>query len=658
MTDTRSLRTMAQSIRHRGPDDAGYLFGNPQTGQYVLYGDEDTPEEVFHHPFPYAPFEMLPPCEVPLQGCTLALANRRLSIVDIGPSGHQPMCNEDCSAWIVYNGEIYNAGNLREQLSARGHRFCSATDTEVVLHAYEEWGTDCLNRFNGMWAFAIWDVSLRQIFLSRDRTGIKPLYLWQDRDRFAFASEIKALLALDIPRQPNLSILCDFVSSNLTDHTEETFFQGISHLPQASALTINLVTGQTRRWRYWDLDPQQSLSFKTDRDYAESFLNLFEDAIRLHLISDVPVGTCLSGGLDSSAVACAINHMRGKHGLHVVGMESSQKVFSARWDDPRHDEGRHILSVVNRGGIEPHDVYPSPEDLRENWTTVFHQLEEPPPSASFFAQWTVFRLAKAQRVRVTLDGQGGDELLAGYLGFFPYHFVDLARNLRWGTFLAEISAYGSLYRVPLYQALRNVLSNLALPSLKASVKGQILRLKPWLSREFVRVPGRRMERVPPSCPRWPSALSRELYRSLTITPLPTLLRFDDRNSMAHSIESRVPFLDYRLIEFCFALPSDQKIRQGVTKYVLREAMQSSLPADILARHDKIGFTTPQDRWLQGPLAPWLREVFNSPEFQRRPYFNHARVLNMLDKHTAGTKHYTTELWQCLAIELWHRAMEV
>jgi asparagine synthase (glutamine-hydrolysing) len=302
-------------------------------------------------------------------------------------------------------------------------------------------------------------------------------------------------------------------------------------------------------------------------------------------------------------------------------------------------------------------TYPSPADLRENWQALFYHQEEPFVSTSIFAQWSVFKLAREAGVTVTLDGQGGDELLGGYMGFFPYYFADLAAGLRWPTLRREFRRHVALHGANARQEARNILTNLLPAGIKARLKNQASSGLSWLARDFAAAS------QAGAGSRWLEArvggsrLAQGLYRSLAFDPLPSLLRFDDRNAMAHSIESRVPFLDYRLVEFCFALPAEQKIKDGVTKVILRRAMAGILPEDVRLRQDKLGFSTPQDTWLREPLAPWLREVLTSLEFRGRPYFQGDEVLKLLDAHQRGAD-ATTILWRCLAVELWHRAMGV
>ncbi len=650
------LRAMADAIRHRGPDDVGYILGDAPAGDYAIFGGDDTPADVFGYPLPYAPAGRLTPGAAGERRFTLGLANRRLAIVDLTPTGHQPICNEDRTLWIVYNGELYNADDLRSELIGLGHRFVSHSDTEVILHAYEAWGEGCAARFNGMWAFAIWDIPQRRLFLSRDRAGIKPLYLWQEPGRFVFASEIKALLALGIPRRANLAAVYDFLAANLSDHTDATFFAGVRALPPAHNLTLDLTDGGMSLRRYWQLDPGRQLRLASDAAYADAFRQLFEDAVRRHLISDVPVGTCLSGGLDSSAVVCVISRLIRERGLRVVGMEAQQKTFSARYADPRHDEGRFIASVIGAADVDGRMTYPSPAELREQWRSLFYHQEEPFVSTSIFAQWCVFRLARETGVTVTLDGQGGDELLAGYMGFFPNYFADLAAAGRWPTLWREFRRHLALHHAAARQEARNIVTNLVPAGLKVRLKRQAAAGLDWLARDFIAIAQAGAE-ARWRAPATGSRLAQGLQRALTFDPLPSLLRFDDRNAMAHSIESRVPFLDYRLVELCFALPPQQKIRDGVTKFVLRQAMAGILPEDVRLRQDKLGFSTPQDVWLREALAPWAREIVTSPEFRGRPYFRADAVARLLDQHVQGAD-LSTMLWRCLAVELWHRAMGV
>ncbi len=650
LEDSQSLLKMADAIRHRGPDDVGYIFGNTHTGDFAFYGGADTPEAVWSARFPHTPAAPLQPTSIAASVYHLGMANRRLSIVDLSPAGHQPLCNEDRTLWVVFNGELYNLPELRAELTARGHTFISHSDTELLLHAYETWGAECVTHFNGMWAFALWDIRRRQLLLARDRVGIKPLYFWRDAHRLAFASEIKSLLALDIPRRAHPQAVYDFLVGNLSDHTPATFFAGIETLPPAHTMTVDLLTGQTKTQRYWAVDLTRRAAFRSDDETTAAFRDLFEDAVRVHLLSDVPVGTCLSGGLDSSAVVCMIDRLLRQRGVQVVGMESRQKTFSARYHDSPHDEGRYIEAVAQACAVDARMVYPAPGDLARDWERVFYHLEEPFGSTSIFAQWNVFQLARASGVTVTLDGQGADELLAGYRGFPSAYFADLVAGGHLGRFWAEWRAHTALHGASPRRELQNTLSGLLPAAWKTALKRQRRPHPAWLAPALYDA----TQAAPEAASSGGTRLARALHTALTFSPLPSLLRFDDRNSMAHSIESRVPYLDYRLIEFCFALPPEQKIRAGTTKYILRQALRDVIPDAVFARQDKVHFTTPQAEWLRGDLAAWVRDSVNTPELQHSPYLMPAAVRQMAEQHLNGVVDHTGLLWRCLAVISWQR----
>ncbi|MBI4712412.1 MAG: asparagine synthase (glutamine-hydrolyzing) [Planctomycetes bacterium] len=377
--DKDVVKRMNDALAHRGPDDEG-IYLNQQS-----------------------PF--------------VGLANRRLSIIDLSPAGHQPMSNENQTIWITYNGEIYNYIELRSELQKLGHRFRSDTDTEVIIHAYEEWGEDCLRHFNGMWAFAIWNSKRRRLFCARDHFGIKPFYYFWDGKTFVFASEIKSILTHPaVPRKPDETIIYDYLTTGLIDHSEETFFHQIKQLRPAHYLTINPDRClEVNKW--WDIAVNHRFNDNSlnGKDITDRFKNLLEDSVRLRLRSDVPVGTCLSGGLDSSSIVCLANNLIRDNKIikpELIGRH--QKTFSACYDDPRVDERRFIKEVLNQTGAESHLTFPNGQGL---WTDlerlIWHQ-DEPFGSTSIYAQWSVMKLTANNGVKVLLDGQGGDELMAGY----------------------------------------------------------------------------------------------------------------------------------------------------------------------------------------------------------------------------------------------------
>lgn len=644
------LQRMADALRHRGPDDEGYLFANLENGRYDLVGGEDTPPEVFSSCYSYSPqgkvVDLSAACRY-----DLGLACRRLAIIDLSPAGHQPMCNEDGTIWIVHNGEVYNFNELRKDLKRLGHRFVSNTDTEVILHAYEEWGPGCLGRFNGMWAFCIWDSKAKKLFCARDRFGIKPFYYYCDANRFMFASEIKALLAAGLPKQVNDKVVYEYLAKGLLDHTEETFFENVKRLRGGEYLEFDLVTWSLSTHRYWDAPVEIIIEERTDEDYALQLYELLEDAVRLRLISDVPLGTCLSGGLDSSVIVCLVDKLMRKEGIKLPG-SNVQKTFSARYEDKRHDEGRFINAVVRHTGVDARETWPTAAGLlRELDQLIYHQ-DEPFPNTSMYAQWCVFKLAKTSGVAVTLDGQGADELLAGYDGFRIVYLAHLVKSLHWLQFLREARPFAEdRYGGSLGKVVRDTAAFL-LPARIRKILGQVkhMGLTPtsWLSSRFMR---QFQDLVTTKYPRDPRLA---FVQTLTQTSLPALLRYEDRNSMAHSVESRLPFLDYRVVEFLLSLPVSQKIRDGVTKWVLRNAAKGLIPEEVRQRRDKIGFSTPEDIWLRKDLKNFAETITLSDSFRSRIYFNPTGVQQLLQLHLQGKQNLSEIIWRILILELWLR----
>ena len=398
------LRAMTDRLAHRGPDGHGLVLIDTRTGR-TSAGEPGT-------------FD-------------LALGHRRLSIIDLSDAGRQPMTSHDGRVWITYNGEVYNYVELRDELRARGHRFRTATDTEVVLAAYAEWGISCLSRFNGMWAFALWDSHEHTLFLARDRFGVKPLYYAHGRDWLVFGSEIKALFAHPrVPRQPNAEIIYDFLSLRLADHTDNTFFGGIVRVPGSHYVAYRPGTQPTLH-RWWDCKPARPRDSSPSEDARaiERFRELFDDAVRVRLRSDVPIGTCLSGGVDSSSIVVTANQQMfdGTRDRKLTG--DRQRTFSACFEDPRVDERQFIDRVIAATGASTYRVFPNQDRVWDELPALVAQMDEPFHSTSQYSQWNVMRLVRESGVTVTLDGQGADELMAGYPG---YHAVAIATLLRSG----------------------------------------------------------------------------------------------------------------------------------------------------------------------------------------------------------------------------------
>jgi asparagine synthase (glutamine-hydrolysing) len=626
----RALRT----LRHRGPDDEGYVLIDTRSGSGSEFGGDDTPSDV-----------RLPHIQSAAQNdADLILASRRLAIQDLSSAGHQPMTVADESVWVTYNGEIYNFQSVRSELESLGHRFRSATDTEVLLRAYSEWGIDCLHRLNGMWGFALWDGRRRKLVLARDRYGVKPLYYSWNGQTLNFGSEIKALVELPgSPRMANARIIDDYLGYGLVDHVDETFFSGVLVLPPGHLIEFDPERGRVAPAQWYALGHDSEL---TAAEAPERFRELFTDAVRLRLISDVPVGTCLSGGLDSSSVVAVVDRLLGA-GNARAGSADRQLAFSARYDDPRHDEGRFIDAVTATTDAEPHEVHPTGEGLRDDLEALVWHQDEPFGSTSIYAQFSVFRLAREYGCIVTLDGQGGDEVAGGYLHYFGPNFARLLRAARIGAVTRELRGFRAHHD----ESMRSLAVRTGAALLPWRVRqrlAQSIRRPDWLRGDGDAASGLSYLSMPSD------PLQAQIYRDISVG-LRQLLRFADRNSMAHSVESRLPFLDFRLLELFYGSPAEAKIRGGTTKIALRAGLADLLPSAVRDRHDKVGFSTPDDVWFRNALRPTIEDVLRSSSFRARPWFDHDAVDRAWDQFVAGDDTRVREVWRWLNVELWHRA---
>jgi asparagine synthase (glutamine-hydrolysing) len=589
---------MRDSLAHRGPDDAG-LWRSEQDG--------------------------------------VTLGSRRLAILDLSPRGHMPMQDASGDLTITFNGEIYNCLELRHELE-KEYAFRSQTDTEVLLAAYSVWGTDCLEHLNGMFAFAIWDNRRKCLFAARDRFGEKPFFYFHDSSVFLFASEIKAILASGMLRsEPNLSSIYRFMAYRETDATEETFFKNIWALRPAHALVYSPASDSLKIWEYWDLDPAAETRCGSDGTYAERLHNLLQQSVKIRLRSDVPLGSCLSGGIDSSSIV----------GLMAEQREgNSQSTFSARFNDPLIDEGQFIQPVAEKFGASNYSVFPDANRMLDDLHTLAWHQEHPFVGPSIYAQWCVMRLAKEKGVTVLLDGQGADESLGGYLASQGFHCRDLFMRMRWVAMLKSINGQvkrGGLDSLPAMLApqLPDVVTK------PGFFHPEVAALTPDFRKHAAAAPTQ-------ATPKFKSALHNELYQQLRCSMLPKLLRFADRSSMAFSREVRLPFLDHRVVEYLFAIPEDQKIRGAVTKFVLRNAMRGKVPEKILKRTDKKGFEAPQSAWLSGPLRGWADEIFHSHVFRERGWADQKTVLATWRRFLSDPSRNQAFLFRWLSLEVWAR----
>jgi asparagine synthase (glutamine-hydrolysing) len=621
------ISTFYRALEHRGPDDRGCLVFH---GKSLSVGREA-------------------PTDVPL-GATL-LIHRRLSILDLSDAGWQPMGTADGRYYVILNGEIYNYLELRRDLKAAGHTFRSHGDTEVLLSAYAEWGPACLSRLVGMFAFAILDTVERRLFIARDPFGIKPLYYASAGDETVFASEVAALLAyprVDRRIDPRRAYL--YLRYGVTDHGDGTLLSEIHQLEAAHYMEIPLDDHRLLQpKRYWTLSNGgvvQDISFD---EAARKVRDLFLKSVQLHLRSDVPVGTALSGGIDSSAIVAAMRHVGGGTlALHT---------FSYISDDPAFSEERWVNVATSSTNANVHKVQSSASELREHLTSLIRSQGEPFGSTSIFAQHLVFREASQNGIKVMLDGQGADEILAGYRPYLGARVASLIRSGRWieaGRFSAMASRLPGM-KTSSVTAL--VAAAMLPPRLQAPLRRVLGReaMPRWLNRKWLRDHG--VEQQVYGHTRDRRALMEELRSSIDTSSLPHLLRYEDRNSMAFSIESRVPFLTTEFVEFILSLPEEYILApDGTSKAVFRAAMRGIVPDEILDRRDKIAFVTPEAAWL-AKSADWVASVLGDDEAAASSILDLEEVRREADRLLAGVATGPASVWRCLNLIAWIREFQ-
>jgi len=613
------LESFLHQLAHRGPDDQGILW--------LGKGGVGVAKE---------PLES--------SDSQVALIHRRLSILDLTESGWQPMGTSDGRYYVVFNGEIYNFLELKHELESLGYTFCSHSDTEVLLYAYAHWGKACLSRFVGMFAFALLDTQQRQLLLARDFFGIKPLYYTRWSGGLAFSSEIPPLLELPgVSRKVNAQRLYPYLRFGLTDHADQTLLTDICQLPSAHYLEIQIDNLQMSEplpfWRV-DLDQKNCMPFGQAK---ERLRDLFIENVRLHLRSDVPVGAALSGGIDSSAIISVIHHLEPSAELHA---------FSFMADDSAVSEERWIRIVGEHTRAIIHPVRILPEELVADLDSLIRAQGEPFGSTSIYAQYRVFRAAQQNGIKVMLDGQGADEMLGGYARYSAARLASLLAQRKW---LEALRFAKALYQLPGRKKSLLQSGHFLLPP---ALYGMARRLvdddlvPAWLNRRWFEDHG--VEFLPNRRSGYGSEVLREeLYETLRTSSLPMLLRYEDRNSMAHSVESRVPFLTPRIAEFLLSLPEEYLIsKDGVTKYIFREAMRGLVPDAILDRKDKIGFATPEQRWLKY-LAPWVgRTLEAAKDPALTPFFDSNALETEWERVKAGQKKFDFRVWRWINVIRW------
>ena len=589
---------LTDMVSYRGPDDSGYV---------ALKVDRVGANR--------------PEVDRPQANFDVFLGSRRLAIIDLSAAGHQPM-HDDGGNWIAFNGEIFNYPELRSELQARGHRFQTGTDTEVILHVYDEFGEGGFQLMNGMWAFILVDTRRRRIVLSRDRFSIKPLYILRLERHLYVASEIKQLLPLLPTRKLNETVMSQFLVQGMLDHCRDTFFSGIRRAPARTNVLIDLRKKEVAEKEYWNFDSSPSSSCD-EQDVITRFRELFSDSVRIRLRSDVKTGVLLSGGLDSSAIAVACKEIT-EAGVQTYSVVSSEKRFS---EDT-------FIDALASSGIANEKVIFGSANVLADLSTAVHHSDEPFGGLSVVAQFGLLRAAKQSTdVTVLLSGQGGDEVLLGYLKFFFFHLRDLCIQGRYARAAREVA--GSLVSGTVVHQFTIREAKRYLPiSMQKSTTGVNIPWEPvpiWNCRDL---------------------RSRQVS-DIEFYSVPALTHYEDRNAAAHSLEVRHPFLDHRLVEFLVCLPVEFKIRNGWTKYLLRKSL-SELPDLIRWRRDKQPFVTPERMWLKRDLQPALRSLCANSNLERIGVLNAKEFLEHYESFLRGRAIPSAEIARVLIAEIWSR----
>ncbi len=623
--DPATLEVMNKLIRHRGPDDEGYVLIHTPSGAINPHSGDDSMEEIkFRYP------------QVPLHTeANLGIGFRRLSIIDTSAKGHQPMLDVSRKYVLSFNGEIYNYREIREELKKLGYSFDTESDSEVLLKAYIQWDIECLSRFIGMFAFVIYDDVKKRLFAARDRLGIKPFLYYFDGFRLIWGSEEKQFVksnAVDAVLHEESMI--QFLRDHSLFENPNSFFKDLIHLPAGSFMLADRQGMHLHK--YWSIHIPEEADMLQQQEAEEKIQSVLTDSIRLRLRSDVPLGIALSGGIDSSSIACLARDLT----------ETQIRTFSVFYEGSRYDERQYIQAVLDRGGFQS-TFYTADNRIQlqeiEKW---IYQLDAPTTSASPFSAYQNYRNVRSAGIIVLLNGQGGDELFAGYPYYIKYFLAQLITEKKYASFFSNIASLQKM------QGTKTAIAQayLAWHCLKDSrSKLRSLEFSKYSTLEcYPRdYPLSAEERNTET-----SFITDALYHSVVRTHLPHMLRWEDRNSMAHSIESRVPFLDHRLVELAFKIPASLKIQKGTLKYILRNSMKGKVPDSILNRTDKIGFGTPTDEWTNGILKNEVRDILHSESFLSRNWIYGTKVKDRYEKDPSSFG--VNELWRIINAELWHR----
>ena len=614
------IALMSDALKHRGPDGEGFLLaGNQGAIPYFNL----TQNKYQRQDLNYIPTELLPNSS---SEAFLAFAHRRLSIIDLGETGHQPMCVYDKNIWITFNGEIYNYIELKKELQDLGHIFVSESDTEVILFAYKAWGFSCVEKFNGMWAFCIYDAEKKICFASRDRLGVKPFYYLNQPDYFAFASEQKAFVKSKLlSAKMNKKALHNYLINGLTENEPDNFFENVTELWPGTSLVFNISTKEINIRPYYHLSEQINLNNDrlSEKQLVEKISETLITAVRLRLRSDVEVGTCLSGGIDSSALAAIITAITGKPLF----------CFTAIFKNQIFNEENFADIVARRIHAKHYKIEPSFEGFLEELDQLVYSQDSPIWSTSTYAQHKVMALAQQKGIKVVLDGQGADELFAGYHHHFIAQWDNLFSAGKIFPALKQILSANKTFKNPfsfyikehfkhLYNFNKKNLS-LVYPS---NFIHQYKIINPFAYQNFV---------------------NKQLLDDIYNTRLKAFLKCEDRCSMWHGVESRTPFSDdIDLINLMFSFDGNKKIKDGVSKYLLREAVKNKLPEEIYSRYDKRGFETPMQLWMQ-KMRPTILNEIKAANFE-------FVINNNLDKTNPANFTHNNHLFKLLMLSRWQK----
>jgi asparagine synthase (glutamine-hydrolysing) len=588
------INRMNNSIAHRGPDSEG------------IFIDENS---------------------------RVCFGHRRLAILDLSELGKQPLTIDEYT--ITYNGEIYNYLELRNELESLGVNFISQTDTEVILQSYIYWGESCINKFNGMWAFAIYNPKKQEVFCSRDRFGIKPFFYTVFDNRLYFASEIKAFLQIkEWESKLNISIAYDFLAHSLVSHTNETFLNGVFDLRGGHNLKIDLSNGNYSIYKYYSYEYNSNNNSQfSEKEHLEYFEQLFKNAVKLSLRSDVKVGSALSGGLDSSTIVSIVNTF-----LKTNSDQKNQECVSAIYsnEDKGIDESEFIDILSNYLNLKVHKTEPNWEHLMTNLDKLIWHQDEPFPTLSIYAQYSVFEIAANNNLKVMLDGQGADEIFAGYESFYEGYFKELISDNPLNIFQAFIGYVRKHKKFPLNKIAEKIFLK---SNFNFGFRNKFsLAAKPFIRQNKFTVRG----------------MSEDYLENFG---LHSLLKYEDRNSMTFSVESRVPFLDYRVVEYALNLKTNLKIKNGIRKFILRESFRKILPDKITSRYDKLGFPTPQERWTienSFKVESMLIEALND----LKDLFDIESFLDIRKRILNKDKVFIFFIWRIIIFSRWRKQYNV